>query len=63
MTRKSETEGKADRALELLQKGVSTAAIVERLGLSNVNHAHRLISEARKRRIPCESNFKTQSSK
>ena len=50
MTRRSETDGKVERALTLLEKGLSTEMIVERMGLSNVNHAHRLISEARKRR-------------
>jgi hypothetical protein len=43
-------KGRADRALELLEQGLSSAQIKERLGFKNVNAVDTAIARARARR-------------
>lgn len=50
MTRKSEVSGRAERALELMEKGVPTWAICERLGIGRIKALNSLIGKARARR-------------
>lgn len=50
MTRKSETAGRGERALELQEKGLTTDQIMQRLGFWSASAAYVAILKAKERR-------------